>query len=69
MPVQPVYVVCDKCGKPMPSGIAADDATLADTSNTFRNNQTQRPSCGHMVLWSKAELWPESVVKEQFGPK
>ena len=66
MSTETVYVVCDKCNKPTPSGLAADPATLADPSNTMRNNQTQCKHCGNMVLWSKAELWPESVARERF---
>ena len=66
MATESVYVVCDHCGKPCPSGMAADTATLADTSNRFRNNQTQCAHCGTMILWSKAELWPKSVARERF---
>jgi hypothetical protein len=59
-----VYVVCDRCQKPTASGISADTQTLADVSNTFRDNQTSCSHCGHMILWSKAELWPLSVVRD-----
>lgn len=65
--VENVYVNCDNCKKATPSGIRADPATLADTSNTLRNNRTRCGHWGQMVLWSKAELWLESVVPEQFS--
>ena len=69
MPSELVYLICNVCGKPTPSGIAADPETLANTSNTFRDNVTECSICGNPILWSKAELWPESVVKEHFRPK
>ena len=64
MAVEPIYLVCDSCKKPTPSGIGADPATLA--ANMFRNNTTNCTHCGHIILWSKAELWPLSVVRERF---
>jgi len=66
MSVEPVYLVCDKCEKPTPSGIAGDPATMADKSNAFSNNRSRCTHCGNIILWSKAELWPESVIRERF---
>jgi hypothetical protein len=55
-----IYVVCDKCHEPIPSGIAADPSTM--NGRKFGNNRTHCTSCGHMILWSKAELWPKSLA-------
>ena len=64
MASEPIYVVCDRCGKPTPCGISADLATIQNPTNVFRNNRTKCPHCEveHWILWSKAELWPESVA-------
>jgi hypothetical protein len=32
----------------------------------FGTNETSCQHCGQMILWSKAELYPESVIKERF---
>jgi hypothetical protein len=60
-----IWVICDKCSRPMPSMLSMDAASLADPSK-IRNNET-RCACGHMVLWSKAELYPQSVLEQRFG--
>lgn len=65
MAIEPIYVVCDKCGKPTPSGIAADIKTIQDPTNVFSDNVTTCQFCGHPNLWSKAELWPESLAKQK----
>jgi hypothetical protein len=66
MAVEPVYVVCDRYGKPTPTGMAMDLGTLTNNTNTFSNNRTQCSHCENLILWSKAELWPQSVVDEKF---
>jgi len=67
MAAELIYVVCDQCGRPFPSGVAATMEALE--SGTFRNNKSQCSHCGNMVLWSKAEVWPESVLREKFPKK
>ena len=66
MPVQDVYVVCNDCKKPFRSGLVADDSILADRPNSFRSNQSRCPFCGQRVLWSKAEVYPESVARQVY---
>lgn len=66
MAIEKLWVVCDRCGKPTPSGVSADPTEAQKPNWIFRNNMTQcpNPSCkGHMILWSKAEIWPESQIK------
>ncbi len=65
MQSEEVYMVCDKCGTATPSGLTASIEAIRDASNTFRNNQTDCPVCRNMILWSKAELWLESVAKQR----
>jgi ribosomal protein L37E len=62
--VEYLYVICDKCGKPTDTGILADP-DLAGTA-AFHNNHSTCSHCGHMILWSKTELWPESVIRTKF---
>ena len=66
MAIERVYVVCDKCQKPTRTEAVAEPETFADTSNLFRNNETRCPRCGNLILWSKAELLPESVARKRF---
>jgi hypothetical protein len=63
IPVEALWSVCDKCDKPTPTGIGMEPT---DASNMFRNNTTRSQHCGNMILWNKAEPWPESVVRERF---
>jgi hypothetical protein len=63
---EPVYVVCDKCGKPTGSNLPIDPMAIAYMRNYFGNNKTWCSHCGHVILWSKAELWPLSVASKMF---
>ena len=67
MPAQMVWIVCDKCGKPSPLGMAMDEVALENEHNSFRGNRSWCQHCGKIVLWRKGELLPETVVIEKFG--
>ena len=56
-----IYVVCDKCNEPIPTGIAADVSRM--NGRRFGNNRTHCTSCVHMIVWSKAKRWPQSFVQ------
>jgi hypothetical protein len=60
MPAERVYVYCDTCKRPVPTGLSIDPEALKTA--TIRNNVTVCAVCGSKNLWSKAELWPESLV-------
>jgi len=62
-----IYVLCEKCGRPVPSGLIIDPATFRETFETFAGNRTRCPSCGNWTIWRGAKLWPESVVIQRFG--
>ena len=66
MAVERVYVVCDKCHKPTRTEAATELEALADANDIFRNNETRCSRCGNLILWSKAELLPESVARKRF---
>jgi hypothetical protein len=56
-----IYVVCDKCGHATFSGMTVDESAIETLK--LSNNMTPC-KCGHEVLWSKAEVWPESVLRK-----
>ena len=65
MAAEKIYIVCPDCKGITSSGLSMDVQALAHLGTTVSNNQTQCPKCGHMILWSKAELIPESVANER----
>ena len=66
MAIEPVYIFCYKCGKPTSTGFAADSETLADTTTLMHDTRTSCMYCSNMILWRKAELWPESVIRARY---
>ena len=62
-PIEPVYAICDTCGKPI---LTHQSSKPAFDSSTISDNFTQCRHCGALKKWSKADLWPLKVVKEQF---
>ena len=61
-----IWVICDKCGEANPSGISVAPEAL---DSLKLSNNTTVCKCGHEILWSKAEVWPESVLKKHKGRK
>lgn len=67
MPEERVFVACDQCGRPVPTGLFIDPSTLAETQDRFGENRTKCPTCDHWIVWSRTRIWPESVVLQRFG--
>lgn len=62
-----IYVLCDRCGKPVPSGLIIDTDTLPQASQTFAENRTICPLCGNWIVWGNTKVWPASVVQQRYG--
>ena len=62
-----IYVACDKCGRPVSTGLVMDPATLQDPQNRLGENRTHCPFCENWIVWGKTKIWPESVVHRLFG--
>jgi hypothetical protein len=60
---EPFYAICDNCNKPVLTHHASADAFA---SSTISDNFTPCRHCGALKKWSKPDLLPLSVVKEQF---
>jgi hypothetical protein len=67
MAIEKIYVMCDACNTAVYSGLSVALNNLEQSKNQLRNNQTKCSACGHLILWSKAELWPESLAKTKNG--
>ena len=67
MPEERIYVACDKCGRPVSTGVVMDPAALQAPDNHLGENRTFCPACGHWIVWGKTKIWPESTVQQRFG--
>jgi ribosomal protein L37E len=63
MTTEPIYVVCERCGIPVETGVVADFVSLADPANKLLRNKTRCTQCGRQILWARAAIWPESVLQ------
>lgn len=62
-----IYVVCQKCGRPVPTGLVIEPLTFEQARETFAGNRTRCESCGTWTVWRHTKVWPESVVLQRFG--
>lgn len=63
-PVEPVYVICDNCGQPI---LAYHTTAEALESSSSSGNLVDCKHCGKLKKWSKSELWPLKVLRENFS--
>jgi len=62
-----IYVACDRCGRPVSTGVFLEPEALQSPENRLGENRTCCPYCGRWVVWGKTKIWPESVVQQRFG--
>ena len=62
--VEPMYVHCDKCGKPI---LAYHTTPPALESTTISNNINRCKHCGELKKWSKTDLWTLKGIRGQFS--
>jgi uncharacterized Zn finger protein len=67
MPIETIYVVCPTCGAIENSGFSMEVQALAREGLLIGNNETECSKCGKVILWSTAELNPETVAEERGG--
>jgi hypothetical protein len=65
MAKQTLYVLCTQCDEPIHTGISLTPEEFNDEYRTIGPHQVQCEKCGTMNLWSKTEMWPESVLGEK----
>ena len=62
-----IYVICDQCGRPTPTGLVLDSETVPDPGRAFAENRTNCRLCGHWIVWGHTKVLTETVVLQRFG--
>ena len=61
--VEPIYVVCQRCAQPVPTGMEADIVGLTNPGHALLQTRTTCSECGQQIVWARSAIWPESVLQ------